>query len=46
MLCDYFIDTDDKDRICGAFPEGIPDKVLWGDIEKECNNGIKYEDGK
>lgn len=47
MLCDNFIEDDDKHTMrCKAFPEGIPDTVLWDDIDKECKNGIKFEDGK
>jgi hypothetical protein len=47
MLCDHFIDDgNDKVMRCVAFPEGIPNTVLWDDIDKECNAGIKFEDGK
>lgn len=47
MLCDHFIDDgNDKDMRCKAFPEGIPDTVLWDDIDKECNNKIKFEGNK
>lgn len=47
MLCNHFMDDgNDNDMRCIAFPEGIPDTVLWDDIDKECNNGIKFEDGK
>lgn len=31
---------------CEAFPEGIPDEILfYADVTKlpECNNGIKFE---
>lgn len=47
MFCNHFIDSDNADALlaCKAFPDGIPDDVLWEeDEEKECNNGIKYEE--
>lgn len=28
---------------CKAFPDEIPNDKLWGDDDKECNNGIKFE---
>lgn len=31
---------------CRAFPEGIPDHVMWDPFEKECNNGIRFEEDK
>ena len=44
MLCDNFIeDGNEKDMRCRAFPEGIPDRVLWESVDKDCNNGIKFE---
>lgn len=27
---------------CEAFPDGIPEDVLWEPVEKECNNGMKF----
>lgn len=45
MLCEHFIDdSDDSKMRCKAFPEGIPKEVMWEDDEKECNNGIKFEE--
>lgn len=45
MLCDHFIEDDNgKDMRCVAFPEGIPESVLWDGIDKECNNRIKFEE--
>ena len=47
MFCNHFIDSDNADALlaCKASPDGIPDDVLWEeDEEKECNNGIKYEE--
>lgn len=45
MMCKYFIDdNDDSEMRCKAFPEGIPKEVMWEDDEKECNNGIKFEE--
>lgn len=35
---------DDEEFRCSAFPEGIPKEVMWEDDEKECNNGIKFEE--
>ena len=33
-------------EICEAFPDGIPDHVMWEPYEKECNNGIKFEENE
>lgn len=33
-------------EICEAFPDGIPDHVMWESYEKECNNGIKFEENE
>ena len=45
MLCGNFIDGDnEKDMRCKAFPDGIPDRTLWESFDKECNNGIKFEE--
>jgi hypothetical protein len=43
--------TDDTDRWnlnCDAFPEGIPDDVLFCEDDRrtiECSNGIRFEEG-
>lgn len=34
----------EKKDVCEAFPSGIPESVMWEPEEKECNNGIKFED--
>ncbi len=45
IFCKHYIDDEDAPIICKAFPKGIPDEVLWEeDEEKECNNGIRYEE--
>ena len=45
MLCKHFIvDKDPTKYNCKAFPNDIPDDVIWEDEEKECNNGIKFEE--
>lgn len=45
VFCKNFIDGEDGDgMVCEAFPKGIPDNVLWEPEEKECNNGIKFEE--
>ena len=31
-------------EICEAFPNGIPSEVKSDPQEKECNNGIKFEE--
>ena len=53
LLCSYcrhrITYYEDTDIIrCTAFPAGIPDDVLSAtkgkrDLNKECNNGIKFE---
>lgn len=46
MLCEHLIDDNDDSKMrCKAFPEGIPKEVMWEDDDKECNNGIKFEEG-
>ena len=34
-----------KKGVCAAFPEGIPEDVLFDEErdKKECGNGIKYQ---
>ena len=45
IFCKNFIEGEEEDRmICTAFPEGIPDNIMWDPEENECNNGIKYEE--
>lgn len=45
IFCKNFIDEKKEDgMICDAFPEGIPDDIMWESEENECNNGIKYEE--
>ncbi len=46
MLCEHFIDDNREDMRCAAFPEGIPDTVLWDAFDLKCNSGIKFADGK
>ena len=47
MLCDNFIEDHDKHTMrCKAFPRGIPSTVIWEPYEKECNNGIKFEENE
>lgn len=45
MLCDNFIDDDSEQNMrCKAFPNGIPDHVLWESFDKECNKGIMFKE--
>ena len=45
MLCDNFIEDENEQVMqCKAFPDGIPSEVMWEPEEKECNNGIKFEE--
>jgi len=43
--------TDDTDRWnlkCDAFPEGIPDDILFSEDDRraiECSNGIRFQEG-
>ena len=47
MLCDNFIEDHDKHTMrCKAFPRGIPSTIIWEPYEKECNNGIKFEENE
>ena len=34
------------DRINVTFPNGIPEDVIWEPFEKECNNGIFFEEAE
>ena len=44
MVCKNFIgDGNDDTGIYSAFPEGIPEHVMWEQEDAECNNGIKFE---
>ena len=42
-LCKRYVDKGDIE-VCEAFPDGIPGEVMWDPEEKECNNGIKFEE--
>ena len=44
--CDFckHYHEDKKKMCCDAFPEGIPLEVIGESEEKECANGIKYEE--
>lgn len=44
MVCKHFIDDDNELPTCIAFPKGIPKEIMAEDDEKECNNGIKFEE--
>ena len=41
MLCSTF-NENSEEMTCKAFPDGIPEDVLWEPVEKECNNGMKF----
>lgn len=43
-FCKNLINDEEDEVKCTAFPNGIPDEVLWEDVNKECNNGIKFEE--
>lgn len=44
-ICKHFIiDKDPAKYSCKAFPNGIPDAVIWEDEALECNNGIYFEE--
>lgn len=34
---------EEEREVCEAFPDGIPEEVMWEPEDKECNNGIKFE---
>ena len=42
-FCKKYVIKEDIE-ICEAFPNGIPSEVMWDPEEKECNNGIKFEE--
>lgn len=42
-LCKKYKFEDGKET-CEAFLDEIPEDVIWEPFEKECNNGIKFED--
>lgn len=33
-------------EVCEAFPNGIPEDVIGESFEKECNNGIFFEEAE
>lgn len=33
-------------EVCEAFPDGIPEDVIWDPFEKECNNSIFFEEAE
>lgn len=33
-------------KVCEAFPNGIPEDVIGESFEKECNNGIFFEEAE
>lgn len=44
MTCKNLINDGNNDTVmCNAFPEGIPEHVMWESEDKKCNNGIKFE---
>lgn len=44
-ICKHFIvDNDPTKYSCKAFPNDIPDDVIWENEEKECCNGIFFEE--
>lgn len=45
IFCKNFIDgKEEEGMLCEAFPGGIPDDVMWESKEKECSNGMKFEE--
>lgn len=42
-LCKRYKD-DGEHETCEAFPDGIPESIIWEPEEKECNSGIKFEE--
>lgn len=42
MICSRYKIEKGKE-VCEAFPDGIPDDIMWDDIDQECNNGVKFE---
>lgn len=40
----YRYDEENQTETCEAFPNGIPIEMQWEPEEKECNNGIKFEE--
>ena len=40
--CAHFRGAQKGKMVCLAFPDGIPEDVLWEPVEKECNNGMKF----
>lgn len=43
-MCSRYRLSDDGKETCEAFPDGIPEDVLWEDTSAECNNGIKFKE--
>ena len=42
-FCKKYTVGEEKDT-CEAFPQGIQMEVMWEPEEKECNNGIYFEE--
>ena len=44
-LCKRY-QSENNREICEAFPDGIPEHIMWEPYEKECNNGIRFEENE
>lgn len=42
-LCKRY-QINDGQEVCEAFPEGIPESVMWESYEEECKDGIRFEE--
>lgn len=42
MLCSNF-NENSEEMTCKAFPDGIPEDVIFSGYEEECKNGIKFK---
>ena len=45
MLCSNF-NENSEEMTCKAFPDGIPEDVIFSGYEEECKNGIKFKPDK
>lgn len=43
MLCSNF-NENSEEMTCKAFPDGIPEDVIFSGYEEECKNGIKFKE--
>ncbi|MEG2668082.1 MAG: hypothetical protein RR990_05190, partial [Lachnospiraceae bacterium] len=44
MSCNRFFEDNNEIPTCEAFPEGISHDVMWEPVDKECHDGIMFDE--